>query len=81
MGGLRIYHPARCMYLNQTNTPCLKKLYADGFEFRFQGGPPGWEVIGIPPTVESIVLIALDGRSIVAESHEEIKKVSWQPLS
>ena len=32
-------------------------------------------------SIESIVLIALDGRSIVAESHEEIKKVSWQPLS
>ena len=68
------------MYLNPTNNPCLTKLDADGFEFRFQGGPPGWEVIGIPPTVESIVLIAPDGRSVVAESHEEIKKVSLPPL-
>lgn len=75
-GGLRIYHPARCMHLNPTNNPCLTKLDAEGFEFRFQGGPPGWEVIGIAPTVESIVLIAPDGRSVVAESHEEIKKAS-----
>ena len=79
-GGLRIYHPARCMYLNPTNNPCLTKLDANGFEFRFKGGPPGWEVIGIPPSVESIVLIAPDGRSVVAESHEEIKKESLPPL-
>ena len=68
------------MYLNPTNNPCLTKLDGRGFEFRFKGGPPGWEVIGIPPSVESIVLIAPDGRSVVAESHEEIKKVSLPPL-
>ena len=79
-GGLRVYHPARCMYLNPTNNPCLTKRDADGFEFRFQGGSPGWEVIGIPPSVESIVLIAPDGRSVVAESHEKIKEVSLPPL-
>jgi len=79
-GGLRIYHPARCMYLNPTNNPCLTKSDAGGYEFRFQGGPPGWEVIGIPPSVNSIVLIAPDGRSVIAESHEKIKEVSLPAL-
>ena len=78
-GGLRIYHPARCMYLNPTNNPCLTKRDADGFEFRFRGGPPGWEVIGIPPSVESIVLISPDGRAVVAESHEEIRNKPLPP--
>lgn len=79
-GGLRIYHPARCMYLNPTNNPCLTKRDAGGYEFRFQGGPPGWEVIGMPPSVNSIVLIAPDGRSVIAESHEKIKEVSLPAL-
>ena len=79
-GGLRLYHPARCMYGNPTNNPCLTKRDANGFEFRFPGGPPGWEVLGLPPTVESIVLIAPDGRSVIAESHEDIGVVSLPPL-
>ena len=79
-GGLRLYHPARCMYGNPTNNPCLTKRDANGFEFRFPGGPPGWEVLGLPPTVESIVLIAPDGRSVIAESHEDIGEISLPPL-
>ena len=79
-GGLRLYHPARCMYRNPTNNPCLAKRDAGGFEFRFLGGPPGWEVLGLPPTVESIVLIAPNGRSVIAESHEAINEVSLPPL-
>jgi len=71
-GGLRLYYPARCMYGNPTNNPCLTKRDASGFEFRFMGGPPGWEVLGLSPTVESIVLIAPNGRSVIAESHEDI---------
>ena len=57
-GGLRLYHPARCMYGNPTNNPCLTKRAASGFEFRFIGSPPGWGVLVLPPTVESIGLIA-----------------------
>ena len=79
-GGLRLYHPARCMHENPTNNPCLTKRDANGFEFRFMGGPPGWEVLGLPPTVESIVLIAPNGRSVIAESHEEISRRSLPPL-
>ena len=36
------------------------------------GGPPGWEVLGLPPTVEAIVLIAPNGRSVIAESYQDI---------
>ena len=79
-GGLRLYHPARCMYGNPTNNPCLTKRDASGFEFRFMGGPPGWEVLGLSPTVMSIVLIAPDGRSVIAESHEDISGGSLPPL-
>ena len=79
-GGLRLYHPARCMYGNPTNNPCLTKRDASGFEFRFMGGPPGWEVLGLSPTVESIVLIAPNGRSVIAESHEDISGGSLPPL-
>ena len=78
-GGLRLYHPARCMYGNPTNNPCLTKRDANGFEFRFPGGPPGWEVLGLPPTVQSIVLIAPNGRSVIAESHEDMSRGSLPP--
>ena len=71
-GGLHLYHPSRCMYGNPTNNPCLTKPDGKGFEFRFPGGPPGWEALGLPPTVESFVLIAPNGRSVLAESHEDI---------
>ena len=79
-GGLRLYHPARCMYLNPINNPCLSRRDANGFEFRFLGGPPGWEVLKIPPTIESFVLVAPDGRSVIAESHNDIANVQLPPL-
>ena len=79
-GGLRLYHPARCMYVSPTKNPCLIKRDTKGFTFRFLGGPPGWEVLGIPPTVESIVVIAPHGQSVITESHEEIGEVSLPPL-
>lgn len=79
-GGLRLYHPARCMYMAPTNNPCLTKRDASGFEFRFRGGPPGWEVLGLHPTVESIVLIAPNGRSVITESHEDISGGSLPQL-
>ena len=61
-GGLRLYHPARCMYMAPTNNPCLTKSDANGFEFRFLG-----------------VLIAPDGRSVIAESHKDIGEVTFPP--
>ena len=79
-GGLRLYHPARCMYVSPTKNPCLIKRDANGLTFRFLGGPPGWEVLGLSPTVESIVVIAPDGKSVITESHQEIGEVSLPPL-
>ena len=79
-GGLRPYHLARWTYGNPANNPYLTKRDASGFEFRFMGGPPCWEVHGLPPRAESIVLIAPNERSVIAESHEDINEVSL-PLS
>ena len=62
------------MYGIPTTNPRPTKRDGTGFEFRFPGGPPGWEVLGLPPTVESIVLIAPSGRSVIAESHEDIRR-------
>ena len=59
------------MYGNPTHNPCLTKRDGNDFGFRFPGGPPVWEVLGLPPTLESIVLIAPNGRLVIAESHED----------
>ena len=71
-GGLRLYHPARCMFKDPTDNPCLAQRDANGFEFQFQGGPPGWEALGLPPTVQSTVLISPDGQTVIQELHQEI---------
>ena len=77
-GGLRSYHPANCMFADPTGNPCLTKRDDSGFQFEFQGGPPGWEVLGLPATLDSTVLIAPDGRSVVDESHQEIGDASYE---
>ena len=69
-GGLRLYHPASCMFKDPTNNPCLVKRDANGFKFQFQGGPAGWEVLGLPATVESTVLVAPNGEAAIKESHQ-----------
>ena len=71
-GGLRLYHPARCMFKDPTDNPCLAQRDANGFEFQFQGGPPGWEALGLPATVQSTVLISPDGQTLIRELHLEI---------
>ena len=40
-GGLRKYHPAGCMFKDTTDNPCLAQQDANGFQFKFQGGPRG----------------------------------------
>ncbi|HCE85828.1 MAG TPA: hypothetical protein DEO99_06705 [Bacteroidetes bacterium] len=67
-GGLGTYHPARCMYANSVDNPCLRVL-TYGYEYRFLGGPPGWEVLGLRPTVESTVLISPNGQSVIVKSN------------
>lgn len=64
-GGLRVYRPALCMY-ERSGGDCLVRADAEGFLFRFYGGVPGWAQLGLPPTVESEILIAPDGRSVLS---------------
>ena len=61
------------MFKNPTNNPCLAQHDGNGFEFKFQGGPPGWEVLGLPATVESMVLVSPDGKSVIQELHQAIE--------
>ena len=64
--------PAACLKTRPT-TPCLAQQDGNGFEFKFQGGPPGWEVLGLPATVESMVLVSPDGKSVIQELHQAIE--------
>jgi hypothetical protein len=65
-GGLSVYHPANCMFTNSiSQNPCLVSSGADGFIYRFLGGPPGWQVLNLPPSTETEIEIAPDGRSVV----------------
>ena len=64
-GGLGVYRPALCMY-ERSGGDCLARADAEGLLFRFYGGVPGWAQLGQPPTVETEILIAPDGRSVVS---------------
>ncbi len=64
-GGLGVYRPALCMY-ERSGGDCLVRADADGFLFRFYGGVPGWAQLGLPPTVETEILVAPDGRSVLS---------------
>jgi hypothetical protein len=64
-GGLSVYRPADCMF--QTNTgggSCLVRVTDQGYDFRFLGGPPGWQPEGRPATVETEIQISPDGRTV-----------------
>ena len=64
-GGLSVYRPAACMFTTpDAENPCLVERSAEGFLFRFLGGTPGWQVLNLPPTRETEILIAPDGRSV-----------------
>jgi hypothetical protein len=65
-GGLSKYHPQGCMFASAApDNPCLVRRDAEGFTFRFLGGPPGWQVEGVAATVETELTISLDGTSLV----------------
>ncbi|WP_323206405.1 hypothetical protein [Synechococcus sp. BA-132 BA5] len=64
-GGLGVYRPAACMY-ERSGGDCLVRSDAEGHLFRFYGGGPGWAQLGLPPTVESEILVSPDGRNIVS---------------
>ena len=62
-GGLRVYRTSSCMY-QQSGGECLIKNDSDGFLFRFLGGEPGWQQLGKPPTLETEILVARDGKTV-----------------
>jgi hypothetical protein len=63
-GGLRVYRTSSCMY-QQSGGQCLIKNDSGGFLFRILGGEPGWQQLGKPPTLETEILVARDGKTIV----------------
>lgn len=62
-GGLQVYRAASCMH-QQGGGSCLLRSSAEGFVFRFYGGGPGWQPLNQPPTVETEIQVAADGRTI-----------------
>ncbi|MDA7433256.1 hypothetical protein N8501_01160 [Synechococcus sp. AH-601-N10] len=70
-GGLGQYRAASCMYETGAGS-CLESISDQGFQFRFQGGAPGWQQQTPPnPTIETSVLISRDGDRIVEVSYNE----------
>jgi len=64
--GLNQYRPAACMFASGgSGGSCLVRNDAQGFLFRFNGGAPGWQQLGQPPTTTSEILISPDGRTVV----------------
>ena len=50
-GGLTLYRPAKCMFdTSLGGGNCLISRDDQGFRFRFLGGAPGWQQLGLPPT-------------------------------
>ena len=65
-GGLASYRAAACMYETGASSGLISKS-DQGFLFRFRGGPPGWEQQSPPsPTLETKVLVSLNGERILA---------------
>jgi hypothetical protein len=65
-GGLSQYMPAACMFASGGGGgSCLVQQNAQGFLFRFNGGAPGWQQLGLPATTSSEIVISPDGRSVV----------------
>ena len=64
-GGLSMYRPGRCMFKTAKNNPCLVQSDASGFVFHFSGGRPGWQEMGLPASVDTVLRISADGRSVI----------------
>lgn len=81
-GGLSLYRPAACMFSTDAAVAagCLVRRDAQGFLFRFLGGPPGWERLNLPPSVETEIQISADGRSVVNQRSTRLNQTSNPPL-
>ena len=65
-GGLTLYRPAKCMFdTSQVEGNCLIRRDNQGFRFRFLGGAPGWQQLGLPPNWDTEILVSPDGRQVV----------------
>lgn len=63
-GGLNSYRAASCMY-SGSESQCLVNFSGRGYLFRFLGGVPGWQQLGIAPSLDTEILIAPDGSSVL----------------
>jgi hypothetical protein len=64
-GGLSVYMPSACMFSSGgSGGSCLVQTNSPGFLFRFNGGAPGWQQLGQPPTLTTEILISPDGRTV-----------------
>jgi hypothetical protein len=63
-GGLSRYFTANCMHQKGGGT-CMVNASSDGYLFDFLGGAPGWEVYKQAATVETRILISLDGTRVL----------------
>lgn len=65
-GGLSKYRPAACMFATDiAGGECLLQRDAEGYLFRFLGGAPGWQQLGLPATTETELQVSRDGRSVL----------------
>jgi hypothetical protein len=64
-GGLAVYRAAGCMF-ERSGGSCLIRSSPEGFLFRFLGGPPGWQQLGLSANRETEILISPDGRQVLA---------------
>ncbi|WP_322774649.1 hypothetical protein [Synechococcus sp. CBW1107] len=76
-GGLTVYRPDACMY-NRGGGDCLIKGDAKGYIFRFLGGPPGWQILGLAPTAETEIEVSADGRSVVKVIYNGVPRPEQQ---
>jgi hypothetical protein len=78
-GGLGVYRAAACMH-QQRGGDCLVRATAKGYVFRFLGGPPGWQQLGQPATVETEILVAPDARSILEVIYNGPPRAAERPV-
>lgn len=53
------------MFASINNNPCITRADSEGIEFTIPGGPPGWEQNGDGSSVNTVVVISADGRSVL----------------
>lgn len=63
-GGLDLYRAEACMSQGGGGS-CFIGAQNGGLLFRFRGGPPGWQQLGLPANLETEILVAADGRQVL----------------